>query len=180
MERIDKPGLSFELPLLAPSGVSGRDFTLHQDFLLEFRGEQYVVPAGEKTDGASIPRWLWFVCGHPLEKPRLFAAIVHDFLYSGGDIDATRRDADAIYRDIQLALGVWFVRAWVEWAALRLFGWTHWHGGKWIDGHTIKVAAAVAVMCLLAWCIEIANVESFVTLPKGVCFSAEKTQTNER
>ena len=132
MERIDKPGLSFELPLLAPSGVSGRDFTLHQDFLLEFRGEQYVVPAGEKTDGASIPRWLWFV------------------------------------------------RAWVEWAALRLFGWTHWHGGKWIDGHTIKVAAAVAVMCLLAGCIEIANVESFVTLPKGVCFSAEKTQTNER
>ena len=39
-----------------------------------------------------------------------------------------------------------------------------------------KALIVAAALATLAGCIEIANVESFVTLPRGVCFSAEHTQ----
>lgn len=101
---------------------------LAADWRIVFNGYVFKLPIGFKTDGASIPRILWRVCGTPLEAPRVYAALVHDWLYSGGDPDATRGEADAIYRDIQIALGVSRVKAWVEWAALRLCGWSHWQG----------------------------------------------------
>lgn len=43
----------------------------------------------------------------------------------------------------------------------------------------IGAAAVIALLLLFCGCIEIANVESFVTVPRGVCFSAENTQTKE-
>ena len=67
----------------------------------------FTVPAGTTTDGASIPRWLWRVCGHPLEAPRVYAALLHDWLYSGVDpeifvdgavpSDLSREEADLCY-----------------------------------------------------------------------------------
>lgn len=100
---------------------------LVEKFDVMFRGELYTVPAGFETDGASIPRWLWPVCGHPLQAPRVVAAIVHDFLYGGGDPEATREDADDLYRDMQIALGIPRWKAYVEWAALVMFGKSHWY-----------------------------------------------------
>lgn len=99
---------------------------LRAKFDVTFRGDVYSVPAGFETDGASIPRWLWPVCGTPLQAPRVVAAVVHDFLYGGGDPEATRADADDLYRDMQLALGIPRRRAYVEWLVLRVCGWTHW------------------------------------------------------
>ena len=43
----------------------------------------------------------------------------------------------------------------------------------------VGAAALIALLVLFAGCIEIANVESFVTLPRGACLSAENTQTKE-
>mgnify|MGYP003294508995 CR=1 FL=1 len=43
----------------------------------------------------------------------------------------------------------------------------------------IRAFIVAAILATLAGCIEIANVESFVTVPRGVCFSAENTQTKE-
>ena len=103
---------------------------LVERFDVKFRGEDYSVPAGFETDGASIPRWLWPVCGHPLQAPRVIAAVVHDYLYGGGDPEATRADADDLYRDMQLALGIPRRRAYLEWVVLRLFGWLHWNRRK--------------------------------------------------
>lgn len=88
------------------------------------------IPAGFATDGASIPRALWRLCGHPLAAPRVYAAIVHDWLYSGGAPGMTRAQADAIYRDLLVCYGVPAAVAVVEWAALRLFGARHWRGGE--------------------------------------------------
>ena len=74
--------------------------------------------------------WIQWLCGSPWEAPRLYAALVHDFLCSGGDQEATRADADDIFRDLQISLGVPRWKAYVEWAALRLFGGSHWQGEK--------------------------------------------------
>lgn len=119
--------LVFERPELRPPRNSGGMWELADDWSLFYRGEVYRIPAGFKTDGASIPRFLWRVCGTPLAVPRIFAAIVHDWLYSGGDIRVSRAEADAIYRDLQIALGVSRFKASIEWGALRLCGRTHWY-----------------------------------------------------
>ena len=107
--------------------VIGPKLALAHTFRLRYRGEYYTVPEGFATDGASIPRPLWWLCGSPFDVPRLYAAIVHDWLYSGGDREATRADADDLYRDLQIALGVARWKAYAEWAALRVFGGSHWY-----------------------------------------------------
>lgn len=122
------PELVFERPALLPPKEKGGLWELEHDWTLFYKEEVYHIPAGFKTDGASIPRFLWRLCGTPLDVPRIYAAIVHDWLYSGGKPGVTRAEADAIYRDILIALGVSRTRAYVEWIALRLCGGSHWHG----------------------------------------------------
>ena len=60
-----------------------KDSVLQEDWTVEVNGFRFLVPAGTSTDGASIPRFLWRVCGHPLESPRLYAALLHDWIYGG-------------------------------------------------------------------------------------------------
>lgn len=54
-----------------------------EDWAVEVCGYRFTVPAGATTDGASIPRFLWRVCGHPLMAPRVYAALLHDWIYGG-------------------------------------------------------------------------------------------------
>lgn len=114
--------------------ADGGALALAADWRILYRGEWYMIPQGFLTDGASIPVWLRWLCGSPFAMPRFYAALVHDYLYSGGDSEATRADADDIYRDLQVALGIPRWKAYVEWAALRLFGKSHWHGEAPVAG----------------------------------------------
>ena len=120
--------LTFEKPVMSPYGEDL--WELVEGWHITFRGEDYCVNAGFVTDGASIPSWLWVICGHPMKQPRLFAALVHDYLYDGNDPEATRKDADDLYRELQIALGVSKFKAYTEWSALRMFGGSHWKGQK--------------------------------------------------
>lgn len=88
--------------------------------------EAVVVPAGTRTDGASIPRILWPLCGHPLQAPRAYAALFHDYLYSGGVPGCTRAQADKCYFLLLRHYGVSWLKAKTEYCALRMFGWSHW------------------------------------------------------
>lgn len=132
--------VSFELPKLVPPREAGGAWTLAEDWRVLWREGSFVLPAGFGTDGASVPRALWRVCGTPLDVPRLYAALVHDWLYSGGVPGTTRAEADAAYRDMQVALGVSRLAAWTEWAALRLFGASHW------TACAVALAACAAVL----------------------------------
>lgn len=114
-------------PLVRLPIFEDRNATLMETWHVEVRGWTFDVPEGTKTDGASIPRALWGVCGHPLEAPRVYAAIVHDWLYGGGGpVGMTRAEADAVYRDLLVAYGWGRWRAWIEWTALRVCGASHW------------------------------------------------------
>ena len=95
----------------------------------------FTVPAGTTTDGASIPRFLWRVCGHPLEAPRVYAAMLHDWLYAGVDpakpqgaapSGITRKDADLCYYFMLRHFGVSRFKAMIEYLALRMFGGSHY------------------------------------------------------
>lgn len=126
MKQLD---IRFDPPKLIPSMMADDPFMqLAEDWEIEFRGETWVIPAGFRSDGASIPWWLEPVCGSPWKSPRIIAALVHDSNYAGNDPEATRREADDLYRDMQIACGVGRRMAYVEWFALRLFGRSHWQG----------------------------------------------------
>lgn len=84
------------------------------------------VKAGFVFDGASIPRLLWRVCGHPLEAPRIAAALAHDWLYAAKC--TSREDADMIYRTISEWVDIGWLCRNVEYAALRACGWAAWNG----------------------------------------------------
>lgn len=157
------PDLVFERPALMPPEEKGGLWELAYEWTLFYRGEVYHIPAGFQTDGASIPRFLWRVCGTPLDVPRIYAAIVHDWLYFGGKPEATRADADAIYRDLLIALGESSIKAFCEWGALRLCGGSHWQGqktpkkekGKTAMKKLMMLAAVAAVAAAITGCKSI-------------------------
>ena len=116
--------------VLLPTGGEGRA-RLAQNWTVVVGGWYVRVPQGYATDGATGPRWRWPVCGHPLEAPRVYAALVHDYLYEYGrrKFGMSRADADMVYYRLLRVYGWGRFRAAVEWAALRLFGASHWRGG---------------------------------------------------
>lgn len=116
-----------------PISTIGEDeAVLMEDWHIEWVGplwEGVTVPAWTTTDGASIPRMLWRVCGHPLEAPRVYAATLHDWLYeNGAELGITREEADRCYYALLRHFGVAGWRAKIEYWALRIFGGGHWTG----------------------------------------------------
>ena len=99
-------------------------------------GFRFTVPSGTSTDGASIPRFLWRLCGHPLQAPRVYAALLHDWLYEGADpkkwtdgtlpSEVTRKEADACYMALSRHFGIPWWKANIEYYALRWFGASHY------------------------------------------------------
>ena len=110
-------------------------------------GFRFVVPAGTRTDGASIPRFLWRICGHPLQAPRVYAALLHDWLYSDFKLtapaihdaryynsalpsDLTRKEADECYYALLRHFGVHACAATIEYYTLRIVGGLHYRKEK--------------------------------------------------
>lgn len=126
------------------STLGEKDAVLMEDWHIDdVCGFRFTVPAGTRTDGASIPRFLWRICGHPLQVPRVYAATLHDWLYGGTrpadaalqdasalPSDLTRKEADECYRALLLHFGVAAWRASIEYYALRLFGAAHYRKEK--------------------------------------------------
>jgi hypothetical protein len=81
--------------------------------------DRFVVPAGFRTDFASVPRvFVWLI---PKYGRYTKAAILHDFLCveaKAGRFD--RDDADGLFRRSMRELGVSFLRRWVMWGAVSL------------------------------------------------------------
>lgn len=116
-----------DLPQIKPyySDEDGELWELTDAFHAMVDGVPITVPAGFVTDGASIPRILWRVCGHPMSTKRLPAAVLHDWLYYS-ITDFTRAEADQAYRDGLINLGFPRWKATLEYYALRLFGGAHY------------------------------------------------------
>lgn len=105
------------------------EHVLSQPFSISLESEGVVyrikIFPGFIFDGASIPRALWRLCGHPFTSPRIAAALIHDWLYASHFCD--RELADKIYRDIQKMLGIGVIARNTEYFVLRLFGRAAWN-----------------------------------------------------
>jgi hypothetical protein len=103
-----------------PAGV----YALYYPIVFYAGGNKFVIPAGFRTDGASIPRPAWITTGTPFDPRHIRAAIYHDYLYQAGAIPRIR--ADILFRSTLLADGVSGYQAGKMYWALRLFGWMAW------------------------------------------------------
>ncbi len=89
------------------------------------------VPAGFRTDFASIPRMLWPIL--PPHGKYSRAAVVHDYLYSirgkaSRALPYTRAECDEIFLIAMAELGVSWATRWVMYLGVRLGGWWGWWG----------------------------------------------------
>jgi hypothetical protein len=104
-------------------------------------GEVLTVHAGQTTDLASIPRFLWPIL--PPDGPWAEAAVFHDtcyrtrgaFTFRGregrswagpGSRPYTRAECDEVLRQAMVALGVGSAPRVTIWAAVRAFGGQGW------------------------------------------------------
>jgi hypothetical protein len=80
------------------------------------------VPAGFRTDLASVPRWpvIYWLTGDTSTA----AAVIHDYLYSTHKVP--RAMADAVFREASAVTGVPAWRRWIMWLGVRLGGASHY------------------------------------------------------
>lgn len=123
------PPLPYEPPKLAYIGL-GR-YVLTADFTVTIDGRTFTVPAGYRTDLATVPRIFWWLI--PPTGAYEIAAVLHDWLCvrlaafyrrpdpldGAGLPPATARETDRIFRQLMRMAGVGPVLAWVMWVGVR-------------------------------------------------------------
>lgn len=108
--------------------VDGRVHVVTEPLIYESAdGTIYSVPVGFETDGASVPRFLWWLYP-PFGDDYEAAAVLHDFLYAYAEtfLDMTRAKADALMNEAMAA--EWFRDSGrrVVYRGVRIGGWKAW------------------------------------------------------
>lgn len=87
-------------------------------------GREIVVPIGFITDYASVPRIVgaYLLFGDKGKR----AAVIHDWLYSGGIKGISREMADKIFLEALEATGYWRSTRWPMYLGVRVGGWVAW------------------------------------------------------
>lgn len=112
-----------------------RHWEIKEDFEYVLNGNIYVIPAGFKFDGASIPKFL-----HPFLSPvgvLLIGGLVHDYAYKYATLlrqnkrdtlgVITQKRADEIFRDINIGVNGFCLMNYLAYWSLRLGGFLAWN-----------------------------------------------------
>jgi hypothetical protein len=112
-----------------------RHWEIAKDFEYTLNGEQFVIPAGFKFDGASIPKFL-----HPFLSPvgvLLIGGLVHDYAYKYATLlrqnkkdtlgTISQKRADEIFRDINIGVNGFYLMNYLAYYSLRLGGFLAWN-----------------------------------------------------
>jgi len=123
----------FKMILMWLLGV--RHWEIAKDFDYELNGEKFVIPAGFKFDGASIPKFL-----HTFLSPvgvLLMGGLIHDYAYKYETLlkknkkdtmgVITQKTADTIFRDINIQINGFYLMNRLAYYSLRLGGFMAWN-----------------------------------------------------
>jgi len=130
------------MPFIGDAGVAVKqiddsNWELLSPLLYRGNTDFFVVPSGQRTDFASVPRFfVWFL---PRYGKYTKAAILHDYLWRELARHGKMRwvDADGIFRRAMRELGVSFLHRWIMWSAVRFAGMLKkggrkgWHEDLW-------------------------------------------------
>lgn len=108
-----------------PDG-QGNVFTLREDLEISWDGKTITVPAGFRSDGASVPRFFWRVVFPPSDNRAMRAAFAHDYVYRIHPDGWTKALADAMFYALLIRGGIPELRAWLAYLGVWLFGWLAW------------------------------------------------------
>lgn len=108
----------------------GNVYTLLEDLVVVWNGRVLVVPAGFKSDGASVPRFFWRCVFPPGDSKALRAAFAHDFIYREHPQGWTKADADNMFYDLLREDGVSWLSSQGAYWGVRLCGGPAWNALK--------------------------------------------------
>lgn len=125
----------FTKPLVVTPLADGNTWVLREQFAY-YVGQNpsenlVVVPEGFVTDFATVPAILrWYVNNWGAHGN---AAVIHDWLYweQTSRSGFNREQADQIFLDGMVVLGVGSIRRHSIYWAVRLFGWWAWRRNRW-------------------------------------------------
>lgn len=112
------------IQILPDLDVNGNTLAMVQESFAVPNFPKYIVPRGFIFDGASIPKALWRMVGHPMHAKYIVASCVHDYLYSTASV--SRQEADFVFYGLMLAYGVNRFLALAMYFAVRIFGSSHY------------------------------------------------------
>ena len=115
-----------------------RHWEVAEDFNYELNDKKFVIPAGFKFDGASIPKFL-----HPFFSPVgvfLMGGLVHDYAYKYQTLlmknkkdtlgVISQKRADEIFRDININVNGFYLMNYLAYWSLRIGGFVAWNGHR--------------------------------------------------
>ena len=118
--------------------LTTRNWILVDDWKYNVNGQEYVIPEGFQFDGASIPKFL-----RTFFSPvgvLLIGGLVHDYAYKYKTLlkknkkttmgDLTQKQADEIFRDINIIVNGFYVMNYLSYYSLRLGGYIAWNGHR--------------------------------------------------
>ncbi|PZA21404.1 hypothetical protein DMO24_10395 [Modestobacter versicolor] len=114
-----RPGVPFDSLALTVRRASDQLWEVVEPLVYRGRRDTFVVPAGFRTDFASVPRLVvWLIPRFGRYTP---AAVLHDWLVTTGlqTRVVSSRDADGLFRRVLRELGVPPVRRWLMWCGVR-------------------------------------------------------------
>jgi len=112
-----------------------RNWEIANDFTYTLNGKKFVIPAGFKFDGASIPKFL-----HTFLSPvgvLLMGGLIHDYAYKYQTLlrenkkdtlgVISQKRADEIFRDINIEVNGFYLMNYLAYWSLRLGGFMAWN-----------------------------------------------------
>ena len=115
-----------------------RHWEISKDFTFELHGTKYVITKGFKFDGASVPKFLATFLS-PVGV-LLLGGLVHAYAYKyaalkpalqkSSRLILNQKQADKIFRDINIEINGFYFLNYLAYWALRLGGWFAWNGHR--------------------------------------------------
>jgi len=117
--------------------TGSRQWVVAKDFHFTLDAVEYVIPKGFQFDGASIPKFL-----HTWLSPTgvlLMGGLVHDYAYKYATLKRkgkgtwgimNQKEADIIFRDINIEINGFHFLNYLAFWALRLGGFVAWNGHR--------------------------------------------------
>jgi len=105
--------------------AKGRDRRIAEDFTYENDKYKITLKRGFVTNGASIPKIFWSILSSPFDGPIIYAACVHDGLYTKRTLP--RKECDKLLIEMARENGYSKIKSFLVYNAVRIFGGSHWH-----------------------------------------------------
>ena len=122
-----------------------RHWELAEDYNYKLNDKEFVIPAGFKFDGASIPKFL-----HPFFSPvgvLLMGGLVHDYAYKYATLlrqnkkdtmgVISQKKADEIFRDINIGVNGFYLMNYLAYWSLRLGGFLAWNKHRKVNAKAV-------------------------------------------